>query len=120
MRLVPERTLRRADALIGDTGWEIALALRLIPFISFNLVNLALGLTDVPWSTFLWTTGVGVLPVEVAMVTIGYGAAGRTGALLWGFLALAVITAAGLVVRRRVASGKRAMVRRARAIIDQE
>jgi uncharacterized membrane protein YdjX (TVP38/TMEM64 family) len=107
VRLVPERTLRRADAVIGNTGWEIALVLRLIPFISFNLVNMALGLTHLPWSTFLWTTGIGILPVEVALVAVGYGAAGSTSALRWGLLAVALVTATGLIVRRRgVASGQ--------------
>jgi len=111
-RLVPTRTFQRADALIGDAGWEIALVVRLIPLISFNLVNLALGLTRLPWSTFLWTTGIGVLPVEVAVVAVGYGAAGSSDALRWGFVALALVTAAGLIVRRRVASRQHEMLHR--------
>jgi uncharacterized membrane protein YdjX (TVP38/TMEM64 family) len=111
-RFIPERALRRVDALIGGAGWEIALLLRLIPFISFNLVNLALGLTRLRWSTFLWTTGIGIVPVEVAVVAVGYGATGSTGALRWGFVALALFTAVGLVVRRRVASGKHEMFHR--------
>jgi uncharacterized membrane protein YdjX (TVP38/TMEM64 family) len=112
VRFVPARALQRADALIGDAGWEMAVVLRLIPFISFNLVNLALGLTRLPWPTFLWTTGIGILPVEVAVVAVGYGAAGSADALRWGLPALALVTAAGLVVRRRVASGKHEMLRR--------
>lgn len=112
MRFIPERALRRVDALIGNAGWEIALVLRLIPFISFNLINLTLGLTRLPWSTFLWTTGIGILPVEVAVVAVGFGAAGSASALRWGFVSLALLTATGLVVRWRVASGKHEMFRR--------
>ena len=106
VRLVPARTLQRADSLIGNAGWEITLLVRLMPLIPFNLVNLTLGLTRLPWSTFLWTTGIGILPVEVAVVATGYGAAGSASALRWGFLALLLVTAAGLIVRRRVAAAQ--------------
>lgn len=47
------------------------LYLRLVPFISFNLVNYAAGLTGVSWWTFLWTTALGILPLTVAMVLLG-------------------------------------------------
>jgi uncharacterized membrane protein YdjX (TVP38/TMEM64 family) len=47
------------------------LYVRLVPFISFNLVNYAAGLTGVSWWTFLWTTALGILPLTVAMVLLG-------------------------------------------------
>lgn len=47
------------------------LIVRLIPVISFNLVNYAAGLLGVPWWTFLWTTALGILPLVVTMVGLG-------------------------------------------------
>jgi uncharacterized membrane protein YdjX (TVP38/TMEM64 family) len=47
------------------------LYVRLVPLISFNLVNYAAGLMGVPWWTFLWTTAIGILPLTVAMVLLG-------------------------------------------------
>ena len=47
------------------------LLLRLIPVISFNLINYAAGLMRVPWWTFLWTTALGILPLTIAMVLAG-------------------------------------------------
>jgi uncharacterized membrane protein YdjX (TVP38/TMEM64 family) len=47
------------------------LLLRLIPVISFNLINYAAGLMRVPWWTFLWTTALGILPLIIAMVLAG-------------------------------------------------
>ncbi|HKC31211.1 MAG TPA: VTT domain-containing protein, partial [Burkholderiales bacterium] len=47
------------------------LLVRLVPLISFNLVNYAAGLLGVGWWTFLWTTALGILPLTVAMVLLG-------------------------------------------------
>jgi uncharacterized membrane protein YdjX (TVP38/TMEM64 family) len=99
-RFVPQRSLAPVDALMVDAGWEIALVVRLIPIISFNVVNFALGFTRLPWRTFLWTTAVGILPVEIAVVAAGYGAGRQPQVLPWALLALALLTAAGLATRR--------------------
>lgn len=103
VRFVPERHLAPVDALVVGVGWEMALVVRLIPIISFNLVNFALGLTPLSWRSYLWTTAVGVLPVEIAAVAVGYGAGGQARALPWALLALALLTAAGLAARRLLA-----------------
>ncbi|MCW8931955.1 MAG: TVP38/TMEM64 family protein [Gammaproteobacteria bacterium] len=44
---------------------------RFIPIIAFNLINYAAGLANVKWWTFLWTTGLGILPLTIIMVIIG-------------------------------------------------
>jgi uncharacterized membrane protein YdjX (TVP38/TMEM64 family) len=46
-------------------------AARLIPFISFNLINYAAGLMPVSLWTFSWTTGLGILPVMLLLVALG-------------------------------------------------
>ena len=106
-RFVPERRLAPVDAIIATVGWETALVVRLIPVISFNLVNVALGLTRLSWPTFLWTTGVGILPVGVAVVAVGYGAGPHLPVLPWALFALALLTVTGLAARRRLVSSQR-------------
>ena len=44
---------------------------RFIPIIAFNLINYAAGLANVGWWTFLWTTGLGILPLTIIMVIMG-------------------------------------------------
>jgi uncharacterized membrane protein YdjX (TVP38/TMEM64 family) len=75
------------------------LYVRLVPFISFNLVNYAAGLVGVPWWTFLWTTALGILPLSVAMVLLG-GA--MLKAPLWAWIAvMAALLLIWLLAERR-------------------
>ena len=49
----------------------LLLLIRLIPLISFNLINYAAGAAGVPWWVFLWTTAIGILPITVVSVVAG-------------------------------------------------
>jgi uncharacterized membrane protein YdjX (TVP38/TMEM64 family) len=75
------------------------LLVRLVPLISFNLVNYAAGLLGVGWWTFLWTTALGIVPLSVAMVLVG----GQIlAAPLWAWvLAAAVLLALCFLWQRR-------------------
>jgi uncharacterized membrane protein YdjX (TVP38/TMEM64 family) len=44
---------------------------RLVPVISFNLINYAAGVLGVGWWRFLWTTSLGIVPITVASVALG-------------------------------------------------
>ena len=61
----------RFDDWTMEQGAVSLLVARFIPVIAFNLINYCAGLTKVRWSTFLWTTGVGILPLTVLMVWMG-------------------------------------------------
>jgi uncharacterized membrane protein YdjX (TVP38/TMEM64 family) len=61
---------------------------RFVPVISFNLINYAAGLTAISWWTFVWATGLGILPLTFLMVLMGDGLwSGETGTWLWLLLA---------------------------------
>lgn len=62
---------RRMRAWVDAGGTGALLAARLIPVISFNLVNYAAGLLEIGWWRFTWTTALGILPVTVASVLVG-------------------------------------------------
>jgi len=68
--LGPEREAK-LDAWTAEQGAATLLAARFVPVIAFNLINYAAGLTRVGWGTFLWTTGVGILPLTALMVWMG-------------------------------------------------
>lgn len=63
------------------------LVARLIPLIAFNLINYSAAIARVPWWTFLWTTGVGILPATILLCTVGDR---MLQAPLWAWLAAAL------------------------------
>lgn len=98
--LVPARYWARLEAV--PVGAGPLLAIRLMPVISFNLVNYAAGLLGVPWWRFLWTTALGILPIVVTMVVLGRELMAAPW-WIWGGFALACVALLGVLrlVRRQ-------------------
>ena len=82
----------KLDGWTADQGAVTLLVARFIPVIAFNLINYAAGLTRVGWGTFLWTTGIGILPLTVLMVAMGSSMMQLTWPWLLG------VSAAGIFV----------------------
>jgi uncharacterized membrane protein YdjX (TVP38/TMEM64 family) len=100
-RAVSEARLARLDRWCGRAG--TLLLLRLVPVISFNLINYAAGLAGVPWWTFLWTTALGILPLTIVTAVLGARML-EVPVTAWAALGAAIITAwlvAGWWRRRR-------------------
>jgi uncharacterized membrane protein YdjX (TVP38/TMEM64 family) len=100
---MPERHHQAIDRFAARQGGGALLLSRLLPVISFNLINYAAGLTAISWWTFSWATGIGILPLTFLMVVAGDGLwSGNAALWLW------LIAAAGaawllwrLLLRRR-------------------
>jgi uncharacterized membrane protein YdjX (TVP38/TMEM64 family) len=91
--VLAERHWQRMEHWRLRAGPGGLLVLRLLPVVSFNLVNLVAGIAGVGWWTFAWTTAIGVLPASVACVLAGsrmLEAPFEAAALLSGLLLLAV------------------------------
>ena len=76
---------------------------RLVPVISFNLINYAAGAAKVPWWTFIWTTSIGILPLTLFTVWLGERLQRPTAMdwLLFG-LGLIAIWGFGYIAKRSV------------------
>jgi uncharacterized membrane protein YdjX (TVP38/TMEM64 family) len=90
--LVRERHWRKIDRWTERQGATTLLAARLVPVVAFNLINYAAGLTSISWWTFIWTTGLGILPLTVLMVSMG----DQMHYLSWGEWGLFAALAVGL------------------------
>ncbi len=90
--MVRERHWRKIDRWTESKGATTLLAARLVPVIAFNLINYAAGLTSISWWTFIWTTGLGILPLTVLMVTMG----DQMHYLTWGEWGLFAVLAVGI------------------------
>ena len=78
-RMAATRNLQQFDDWFARRGGHAIFLGRLLPVISFNLINYAAGLTRVSWTVFAVATGLGILPVTVLMVVIG----DQAGSLRW-------------------------------------
>jgi len=71
-RLLARKAWTGAEALHACCDARALLLARLVPVISFNLINYAARVLGVGWWRFLWTTSLGILPITVASVTLGH------------------------------------------------
>ncbi len=70
-RMLSECQLRRLSEWSSTRGGIALLIGRLIPVIAFNLLNYGAALTDISWWTFIWATGLGILPLTVLLNVFG-------------------------------------------------
>lgn len=102
-----------AEAVVAPTHWAAMqswlaargvpalLAARLLPVVSFNLINMAAGFGGIGWWTFTWTTGIGVLPMTLGMVLVGAGILQASMWSIMGVLGMVVIVAGAVAWRWR-------------------
>ena len=99
-RMLSENQLRQLSAWSSSSGGMALLMGRLIPLVAFNLLNYAAALTEISWWTFIWATGLGILPLTIllnvfgdSMLTMAYS--------LWIWLPLGALAVLGWVLARR-------------------
>ena len=98
-RLLSEGQQERLAAWSHERGGVALLLSRLIPVIAFNLINYAAALTGISWWTFLWATGLGILPFTILLAILGNQ---MLTVPSWAWLAIgAVVLLACLLLDRR-------------------
>ena len=105
--LMNERHRDAVDRWAQRQGVGVLLLSRLMPLISFNVINYAAGLTPISWWTFLWTTGLGILPITTLLVVTGDQVWNGSGNAWIYLVAVAVVGALFwlLIARRQRAGG---------------
>lgn len=102
-RTISERHRRRLDVWLEREGAFPLLVVRLIPLVPFNAVGLAAGVVRTPFWTYVWTTGVGILPLGVTVTLLGSRLGERSPRLGLPFWVIVVILAVGVLAAWRVA-----------------
>jgi uncharacterized membrane protein YdjX (TVP38/TMEM64 family) len=98
-RILSAEHHERLTAWSRQRGAAALLISRLIPVIAFNLINYAAGLAGISWRTFLWTTGLGILPLTALFTIMGDR---LLTVPLWMWLPLGVLVVIGwLTLPRR-------------------
>lgn len=99
-RMLSENQLHRLSRWSSSRGGVALLIARLVPVIAFNLLNYAAALTEISWWSFIWATGLGILPLTIALNVFGAGIL-TMKAWNWVWLLAAAVVAAGWVLARR-------------------
>jgi len=89
------KSCAKLDGWTAEQGAVTLLVARFIPIIAFNLINYCAGLTRVSWGTFLWTTGLGIVPLTVLMVWMGASMMELTWPWLLGLAAAGIVVVCG-------------------------
>ena len=87
---------KRVNYWTQTQGVLALLISRFIPVIAFNLVNYAAGLTKVRLWTFVWTTGLGIVPFTVLLAYLGAQMKTLSWSMLLAVSAVGVLVVCGL------------------------
>lgn len=79
---------------------------RLLPVVAFNLLNYAAAMTHISWWTYIWATGLGILPLTILLNVFGASVLTMTTTnWIWLLSAVAVALCAIVLWRRSRANG---------------
>ena len=99
-RLASRAGLQSIDAFFQRYGTHSILIARLLPFISFDLVSYAAGLTSMRFWPFFVATGVGQLPATLVYSYVGGMLTGGAQMLVTGLLILFALSALAVLLRQ--------------------
>lgn len=99
-RLTSRAGLQSIDSFFERYGTHSILIARLLPFISFDLVSYAAGLTSMNFWPFFIATGVGQLPATIVYSYVGGMLTGGAQMLMTGLLILFALSALIVLVRQ--------------------
>lgn len=95
-RLTSKAGLQQIDVFFEKHGRLSILIARLLPFISFDIVSYAAGLTSMSFGSFFIATGIGQLPATIIYSYVGGMLTGGAKLLVTGLLILFALS--GLIV----------------------
>ncbi|CCK82234.1 conserved uncharacterized membrane protein [Desulfobacula toluolica Tol2] len=99
-KLTSKPALNNMDDFFKKYGSYTILIARLLPFISFDIVSYAAGLTSMGFWPFLWATGIGQLPATIIYSYAGEMLAGGAQKFVLGLLLLFAITILTIMLKK--------------------
>jgi uncharacterized membrane protein YdjX (TVP38/TMEM64 family) len=68
-----DKSQHQLSRWLSQKGPGMFLVARLIPLVPFFLLNLGAGMVAMPWRRYVLLTGLGILPLSIALAVIGSG-----------------------------------------------
>ena len=99
-RLTSKAGIAQIDTFFEKYGRNTILICRLLPFISFDIVSYAAGLTSLSFGSFFLATGIGQLPATIVYSYVGGMLTGGAQLLMTGLLILFALSALVVMLRK--------------------
>lgn len=94
-KLTSKTALDSVDGFFDRYGKYTILITRLLPFVSFDLVSYAAGLTGMSFWSFFWATGIGQLPATIVYSYVGGMLVGGVKMMVFG---LSILFALSIII----------------------
>ncbi len=98
-KMTSKLALENIDAFFQDYGKHTILIARLLPFVSFDIVSYAAGLTSMGFWTFFWATGLGQLPATIIYSYAGGMLTGGAKKFVVGLLVLFAFSVLAMLLK---------------------
>lgn len=98
-KLISKTALKSVDDFFARYDKYVILIARLLPFLSFDIVSYAAGLTSMKFWPFFIATGIGQLPATIVYSYVGGTLTGGAKAMMTGLLILFAISIAIFVAK---------------------
>ncbi len=99
-KLTSRGGLAQIDTFFEKYGKNTVLICRLLPFVSFDIVSYAAGLTSMSFGAFFVATGLGQLPATIVYSYVGSMLTGGAKLLVTGLMILFALSALIVMVRK--------------------
>lgn len=99
-KLTSRAGLAQIDTFFEKYGKNTILVCRLLPFVSFDIVSYAAGLTSMSFGAFFVATGLGQLPATIVYSYVGSMLTGGAKLLVTGLMILFALSALIVMVRK--------------------
>ncbi|MGL5692633.1 MAG: TVP38/TMEM64 family protein [Peptostreptococcaceae bacterium] len=99
-KLTSKFALENLDSFFDRYGKHTILIARLLPFMSFDLVSYAAGLTSMSFASFFIATGIGQLPATIVYSYVGGMLTGGAKLMMTGLLTLFALSILIYVIKK--------------------
>ena len=99
-KLTSKAGIAQIDTFFEKYGRNTILICRLLPFVSFDIVSYAAGLTSMSFKSFFIATGIGQLPATIVYSYVGGMLTGGAQLLMTGLLILFALSALIVMLRK--------------------
>ena len=106
-KLTSKAGLKQIDEFFERHGKMSILIARLLPFLSFDIVSYAAGLTSMSFGSFLFATGIGQLPATIIYSYVGSMLTGGAKLFVTGLLLLFAISALIVLMKQLYKENKK-------------